>query len=37
MMTFPIQALMNEQACYDYLLQVLHPGGLQCPPKGGLL
>jgi transposase-like protein len=31
MITFPIQALMDEQACYDYLLQVLHPQGLRCP------
>ena len=31
MITFPIQFLMNEQACYDYLLSVLHPQGLHCP------
>jgi transposase-like protein len=31
MMIFPIQSLMDEQACYDYLLQVLHPQGLCCP------
>ncbi len=29
MMTFPIQSLMDEQACYDYLLKVLHPRGVQ--------
>jgi transposase-like protein len=31
MIAFPIQALMDEQACYDYLLSVLHPDGLHCP------
>jgi transposase-like protein len=31
MMTFPIQELMDEQKCYDYLLKVLHPQGLKCP------
>ena len=31
MMTFPIQELMDEQKCYDYLLKVLHPQGLRCP------
>lgn len=31
MMTFPIQELMDEQKCYDYLLKVLHPQGLACP------
>jgi transposase-like protein len=31
MITFPIQSLMDEQACYDYLLGVLHPQGLHCP------
>lgn len=31
MMTFPIQELMDEQKCYDYLLKVLHPQGLTCP------
>ena len=31
MIAFPIQALMDEQACYDYLLAVLHPHGLHCP------
>ena len=35
-MAFPIQALMDEQACYDYLLSVLHPDGLHCP-QGHLL
>src|SRR6266508_4793484 len=31
MMQFPIDTLLDEQACYDYLLQVLHPDGLACP------
>ena len=31
MIAFPIQSLMDEQACYDYLLSVLHPQGLRCP------
>jgi hypothetical protein len=31
MIAFPIQSLMDEQACYNYLLAVLHPEGLCCP------
>jgi transposase-like protein len=31
MLIFPIHELMDEQKCYDYLLQVLHPEGLKCP------
>jgi transposase-like protein len=31
MISFPIQELMDEQKCYDYLLKVLHPKGLRCP------
>jgi len=31
MIAFPIQTLMDEQACYDYLLDVLYPQGLHCP------
>ena len=31
MLLFPIQELMDEQKCYDYLLKVLHPQGLKCP------
>jgi transposase-like protein len=27
---FPINELMDEQACYDFLLSVLHPEGLHC-------
>ena len=33
MIVFPIQSLMDEQACYDYLLSVLHPHGLHCPQR----
>ena len=31
MMQFPLDTLLDEQACYDFLLQVLHPDGLACP------
>ena len=31
MLLFPIHELMDEQKCYDHLLQVLHPDGLKCP------
>jgi transposase len=31
MMLFPIHDLLDEQLCYDYLLNVLHPEGLHCP------
>lgn len=31
MIVFPIRTLMDEQVCYNYLLEVLHPGGLYCP------
>ena len=31
MMQFPLNTLLDEQACYDFLLHVLHPGGLACP------
>lgn len=36
MLIFPIQHLLDEQACYDWLMQTLHPDGLCCP-KGPLL
>ena len=36
MMVFPIQSRMDEDACYNYLVDVLHPQGLQCP-QGHLL
>jgi hypothetical protein len=31
MLIFPIDELMEEQACYDFLVKVLHPKGLCCP------
>ena len=31
MLQFPLDDLLDEQACYDFLLQVLHPDGLHCP------
>jgi transposase-like protein len=32
---FPITGLMDERACYDWLVDLLHPGGLACPRCGG--
>ncbi len=34
-MDFPILDLMDEQACHDRLLGLLHPDGLTCPRCGG--
>ena len=34
-MDFPILDLMDEQACYHKLLDLLHPDGLACPRCGG--
>ncbi len=31
MMEFPITELLDEQACYEFLLSVVHPQGLRCP------
>src|SRR6478752_491290 len=31
MIQFPLTTLLDEQAWYDFLLQVLHPTGLACP------
>ena len=31
MMAFPITELLDERACYEFLLSVLHPKGLRCP------
>jgi transposase-like protein len=28
---FPILDLLDEQACYDFLVDALHPQGLRCP------
>lgn len=30
-MDFPLSELMDEQACYQKLVELLHPDGLQCP------
>ena len=34
-MDFPILDLLDEQACYDFLLDALHPQGLRCPGCDG--
>lgn len=31
MLIFPLDGLLDEQACYDWLLTALHPAGLSCP------
>ncbi len=31
MMVFPITGLLDEQACYEFLVSVLHPKGIRCP------
>jgi transposase-like protein len=33
-MDFPIGDLMDESACYEFLVGLLHPGGLTCPHCG---
>lgn len=33
-MDFPIDHLMDEQACYAWLVRLLHPHGLSCPRCG---
>jgi transposase-like protein len=33
-MDFPIGDLMDESACYDFLVALLHPNGLTCPHCG---
>jgi transposase-like protein len=33
-MDFPIGDLMDETACYDFLVELLHPDGLACPHCG---
>jgi transposase-like protein len=35
MIDFPIDDLMDEDACSHWLLDLLHPGGLRCPRCGG--
>src|SRR4051794_36484924 len=34
-MDFPILDLMDQPACYQRLLELLHPDGLTCPRCGG--
>src|SRR5512147_2890674 len=34
-MDFPIAEYMDEDACYEKLVDVLHPDGLACPRCGG--
>src|SRR3954467_6372402 len=36
MLRFPITELLSEADCYQYLLELLHPDGLDCPPGHGL-
>jgi transposase-like protein len=31
MIKFPLTELLDEQACYEWLLKILHPKGLHCP------
>jgi len=31
MLKFPIDDLLDEQQCYDFLVELLHPEGLHCP------
>jgi hypothetical protein len=31
MIKFPLSKLLDEQACYEWLLNILHPKGLHCP------
>ena len=33
-MDFPLTDLIDERACYDKLVTLLHPGGLACPRCG---
>jgi transposase-like protein len=34
-MDFPLIDLLDEDACYDFLVETLHPDGLVCPACGG--
>jgi transposase-like protein len=34
-MDFPLIDLLDEQACYDFLVEALHAAGLACPACGG--
>lgn len=35
-MIFPIEHLMDEQKCYDWLIEYFHGGQLPCPRCGGI-
>jgi len=35
-MDFPLAGLMDEDACYDRIVEALHPDGLACPRCGGV-
>jgi hypothetical protein len=34
-MDFPLTDLLDEPACYEVLVEALHPRGLRCPACGG--
>lgn len=34
-MDFPLVDLLDEDACYEFLVEALHPNGLRCPSCGG--
>jgi len=34
-MDFPLAELMHEGACYDRIVEAIHPDGLACPRCGG--
>lgn len=34
-MDFPLAGLMDERACYDRIVEALHPDGLACPRRCG--
>ena len=37
MLQFPLDTLLDEQACHDFLLRTLHPDGLHCPSGHAVL
>jgi len=36
MLDFPLNDLLDDQKCYDFLAELLHPDGLACPNGHGL-
>jgi hypothetical protein len=34
-MNFSLPGLLDQQACYDFLVDTLHPDSLACPTCGG--